>query len=396
MAYDRNFEDTAALTDSGDGSKYHPHQIRKRYNLSKTYRNGKLVLTPQACLMEHQTSTMHSKRSNSGTQTVPLGLGSGLISYPYTPPHSTSGPLADRLQNRARARFMGRVQGETASMGITLATWKQSRDMILDRTRKLSGLMDVEEKNLRTRSAAHAAARWSKDKGNLYLEGLFGWMPLITDISSAIAVVSSHPLPSTYIRGSATETFENESVYLNRGSSGNLTGWSWDRVTKVSGSRRTTITARVDVSNPNLWLANRLGILNAPAVAVDLVPWSWVVGMFWNQSQFVSQLTDTVGLSFHDMSITHTSRSTTSSTVTGTGWFMTGAYAHGTQSLRVKTRSLATSLPPIRPMVRVPEASWGLAATALALLAQRSERLLQSALKIRKQIRSVDLSRYTD
>ena len=50
------------------------------------------------------------------------------------------------------------------------------------------------------------------------------------------------------------------------------------------------------VSNPNLFLANQLGFVNAGVVAWDVVPFSFVLDWFVNVGQFLAAFTDFWGL----------------------------------------------------------------------------------------------------
>lgn len=54
--------------------------------------------------------------------------------------------------------------------------------------------------------------------------------------------------------------------------------------------------AEVAVSNPNLWLANQLGLINPGTIALELVPFSFVFGWFVNLEQVISSMTDLYGL----------------------------------------------------------------------------------------------------
>lgn len=56
------------------------------------------------------------------------------------------------------------------------------------------------------------------------------------------------------------------------------------------------ISADVRVANPNLWLANQLGLINPVQWINEAIPFSFVVDWFSNLSQVISQMTDFVGL----------------------------------------------------------------------------------------------------
>ena len=63
-------------------------------------------------------------------------------------------------------------------------------------------------------------------------------------------------------------------------------------------------TARVEITNPNLWLANKVGLVNLPGVLWDIIPWSFLVNMFTNMGSVVNQMTDLAGVTLHGTSLT--------------------------------------------------------------------------------------------
>lgn len=391
MAWDKSTSGTTPMSIPVAPGTVYTDQFFNNWNISRRNVDGELVLRPQSCDMVHQSTRHTVVPGSSGYWSVATYPGSdGLISYPnHMFPFDGDDRLDVAATNRARARFLGSARGTTASLGITFATWRQSRAMILNRASQLGGkLLGIQRELDNPRTLKRALARFSKDKGNLYLEGIFGWMPLIEDISAAIRVVPSETPKPTLIRGSAKQEASYRDFLPYHGSNAEAHCTS-------TGFRRTTITAVVDIKNHNAWLANRLGVLNAPAIAVDLIPWSWVVGMFWNQSAFIGQLTDTVGLEFRDMSVTKTSKGTSSWSIVGNGYHA-GAIREGESSFRKKTRSLSSELPAVRPQARVPECDFALAATAMALVAQRSEKILHTVQKHTKQLREWQRGPVTD
>lgn len=56
-------------------------------------------------------------------------------------------------------------------------------------------------------------------------------------------------------------------------------------------------SAYVSVKNPNLWLANQMGLINPVQMVNEGIPFSFVADWFSNLSQFIQQFTDFVGLS---------------------------------------------------------------------------------------------------
>ena len=277
--------------------------------------------------------------------------------------------VADRwgpLEQETYAKLRGKLYKGSAALGVTMASWRQSREMIVDRYRQLSLQSDSFERR------AHAVikrTRLSKNSrrvnielsklGGQYLELVFGWQPLLTDIHAAASTVI-HTRPQTQrVTARARGHVEGEWV---------IRPGQWWRTHK--GVIRCTRSATVEISNPNLYLADRAGLLNPAAVAWDLVPWSWVVNLFSNIGTLVNSVTDFAGLSFPSSSITRTADLVHTETyrVDGVG------SAHGTYHTDYKYRDLnGVARPPL--ILRVPEVNWGLAAIAASVFAQKFRRL---------------------
>jgi hypothetical protein len=60
------------------------------------------------------------------------------------------------------------------------------------------------------------------------------------------------------------------------------------------------MSATVQVTNPNMFLANQLGFLNPALVAWELVPFSFVVDWFVNVGAVISSMTDFMGCTLKD------------------------------------------------------------------------------------------------
>lgn len=134
---------------------------------------------------------------------------------------------------------------------------------------------------------------------------------------------------------------------------------------------RVTLAALVRVSNPNLWLAERAGTLNAAAVAWDLVPWSFIVNMFVNTGQVVNSITDFYGLSFEEQSRTVTTFGTLHAYARMSNPPPGKAYP---SELRSEELLVHRSLGPFpRPPLtfKVPDASWSTVAMAASLFIQK-------------------------
>lgn len=280
------------------------------------------------------------------------------------------GPFPTSADNQALAKFNGKLRNGSAELGVTLASWKQSREMIVSSSRKAQRALDSSIELLRNNRGALRRLRNDRDPlANQVLATEFGWMPLFNDFYASLYTVIQRAVPPMWL-GATGRALQNDSFTT-----------SSSRLTVVT-QNTSRIVANVRVTNPNLWLANRLGVINPARVAWDIVPWSWVVGMFVNVNQMVSSVTDQVGLSVSDKSTTR-SRYTVYDRFSfsdpaflenpGTEPFYSGP-VHSVFERWQKERVIGAHPAPTWE-VRVPKLDWNLAVIATAVVVQRVKKL---------------------
>lgn len=203
-------------------------------------------------------------------------------------------------QNRAWDRLMDKVKGDTSSLAAAAAERRETFDMVANRVmglyraykalrkgdfRRFLRELSVDPKRKhrsRVRTGANEAA-------GIWLEYWFGWSPTIQDIGSAIFALDVNPVLS--------------SVVERAGSSVNLPDVTWDKGDRVmfdSGRGVVRHGARFTLVNSNLFLANRLGLVNPVSVAWELVPFSFVVDWFSHLGSYLQSFTDLAGLDVSD------------------------------------------------------------------------------------------------
>lgn len=336
----------------------------------------------------HRKVWWHSPRVNGKLQlrANPFSLREGFVTEfnPYTwegaagaqsraPDPSlllTEAQLYDRCMAESYARFRGKLYGGSAALGVTLGSWKQSREMVVDRFKQLDRRAD----RMLARVATNASPR---QIASAHLEIIFGWTPLLQDIHAATSTVIQKAIPKTWISASASDVMEyKKSVWV--GYWVHSTGLVRTRVRRA---------AAVNLQNPNLWLIERAGLLNPASVAWDLVPWSFVVNMFVNTGQLVNSISDFCGLSFSDGTTTRSSAYTATDVVhalRGNSWITAGTSSY---KAREKYRDIgAVERPPL--VFKMPDVSWETAAMAASLFTQKFERvakIIPSAWRARHQ-----------
>lgn len=149
-------------------------------------------------------------------------------------------------------------------------------------------------KSYNTPADRGGARRWAtKSFADRSLEFAFGWAPLADDISNAMEVLSS-PLPGTSFRYGAknVEVWKIGPLYTNYSN-----GWTVQNAIN-HGVVRGYVGGYVEVTNPNLYLANSLGLTNLLGTVWEAAPWSFVVDYWFNVSQFLGSFTENYGLTF--------------------------------------------------------------------------------------------------
>lgn len=260
--------------------------------------------------------------------------------------------VGSTLYNKAYSSFRGRLYSGSAALGVTLGTYKESRQMMVDRFNSLNQRADE--------AAARIATARNKPKvvASLHLEIVFGWVPLLSDIHAVTTtVIGKDPLLDIQtVKGTARATLAD------------LKGKSATTQISYSGMYEVEVGSRVRVSNMNLWLAERAGLLNPASVVWDLVPWSFVVNMFMNTGQLVNSLTDFVGLSFENQYVQHK--------YAGVAKFTEPSYGGTTIIKAEKGKERSTgSIPRPTFMFKIPNANMGLAAIAGSLFTQKAAAL---------------------
>jgi len=214
-------------------------------------------------------------------------------------------------KNEAIAKFNGKVK-ESASWLVSLAEGKQAMAMMTNRLTQLGhvtkqllkGRVDLAAKELgvfgsqdyRTKRKLGKIKANAKAAADNFIELSFGWRPLVSDIYKS-ADILQRPFPLEAVKGFARVPYSIR---------GNYIGFAYYYV----GHVQCTVGAYVSVSNPNLYLANSLGLLNPATVAFELIPWSFILGWFVNVEQFLSQFTEYAGLSVTNPYYTEGSKNT--------------------------------------------------------------------------------------
>lgn len=312
-------------------------------------------------------SNVHSKIRDHVLDSFVLGE-SG-FSDPL-PPFAVDGILRypgsfNAMTNQALARFNGKLRKGSANLGVTIAQYKQSRDMIVKRTTDAANVVDKAYNRLKGDSKRVRQLRREREPlANEVLETEFGWRPFLSDMHAAMTSVCEDGIPPSVIKARGFDA-HNSTLYNPN---------SYTRTVRV-GKAHCTYAAVVRVSNPNLWLLNRLGLINPAVVLWDAIPWSFVVNMFVNVNQVVSQYTSEVGLLVTERSFTRTASTDVDTLIFRHPGPPSGKLV-GSSRIRNewKQRDVGT-IPQVSWQVKLPALNWELALIASSLLVQKADRL---------------------
>lgn len=319
---------------------------------------GKLLLRDLGLYRSYLTNTSYTSNGPGASSQTPSLTEIAFIS-------SLPRSVRAAAQSETYARLRGKLYEGSAALGVTAGSYKQSREMIVNRYKTLNASADDLTKSL-TRSMARK--RVSKDLAGQHLEIIFGWQPLIQDIVATTLTVAQLAARTEFVSASVVKP-----VTLHE---------TWNRDGYIITERtvctyRCTRSATVVIANPNLWLMERAGLLNLASVAWDLVPWSFVVNMVVNTGQLVNSVTDFVGLEFPSGSTTETLNGVGETTCRGRG------AAKATHTTRQKTRNLdPVAAPPLA--FRLPNVDWGAAAMAASLFTQKFSKISSLVTNLRR------------
>lgn len=290
------------------------------------------------------------------------------------------------MHNIAYDRLKSKIS-DSANMAVNLAEASQSYAMIRARTiqlyqfgRALNRFDLLTAARILKMSAVPKRARVNNSIANNWLEYHFGWSPLIGDIHSAIDILQN-PIKDQHVRASSKE--ELLKTHLSNPVHTRTPGAIWpnaeslDAERYIYGTKILSQGVEVAVTNPNLHLANQLGLVNPATFLYERIPFSFVLNWFFNVEQFLSQATDFYGLTLKNAWTTRVVRGTHVYTYQASGSWTDSGGKHYTSDIRfykgsfiTMVRSTGLTSPTFKAR---PWKVWGRerTATAYALLIQQ-------------------------
>lgn len=246
-------------------------------------------------------------------------LSKGMFTF-FNPGQMTDWILTSSFQgetatdNAAYSGFIGKMRAQNADFGVTLGEQKAARAMIITRSKQLFDLADALARRdfrraygLALKDFPNKRVFQPKSFSSLYLEWSWGWRPMIEDIGDALNTLVD-PIVPIYARAAREKTDKWRAHYSNIAGSTSNYYWRQETIEDWSYNYRVSTGAKIAVSNPNVALANRLGLLNLPKIVWNVQPFSFIVDKYINIGQMIGSLADTFGFTLSDA---WTSRKTT-------------------------------------------------------------------------------------
>lgn len=331
-----------------------PSGAQDRYLYKRWYRQRRPYDTPLPFSL-HQKWFEYRSRPDYGSHAawLPSGIGYGCEAETY---------------NKAYSRFLDRLATKT-DLAATILERKQAIDMVENRVDQLHMFFRALRRghlsqattwlfeNGRLPSRSVTSKRRIRDFAGLVLEYQLGWFPLVMSIFDSIDILQS-PFNDVHIRSRASGKGSQEQI-------GNppISNPSYYRISD-SAVYRVEIGSYIRISNPNLWLANQLGLVNPASWAWELTTLSFVIDWFANVGDFISSWTDFVGLDLVNPYVTYSGTTMRTDRYPNYGWSAVGA-----------TRWIErVPGPPAGPTLKIKPftgLSWQRGATGISLLLQQ-------------------------
>lgn len=230
--------------------------------------------------------------ANANTQKSPKGFYACSMEFDDIPDlirYRTNQALAD-----AKERVVNQL-GDPAALLTLLAERQKALEQIADIALWVRDFVKVRRGILRPgqtgiRGSIQRHIPSKQKVASDYLAVQFGILPTLDDLENSQKLLEN-PLPMILAKGRRTHPFDDKLAYE---------GYYYRIEASHKGAVSALVQAGLWVDNPNLFLANRLGLINPVLSAYELAPWSFVFDYFVNVSQWLGAFTEFAGVNVID------------------------------------------------------------------------------------------------
>lgn len=268
---------------------------KKPFNLPLAY-----AMQKRRRLAEYKVNTAAvTAQANMGNNVT----GDGAWPFFYGQGWAPGEGLCSSALGVARSRFISEMRGDTAMNAVNLLEMRQSMGMIEKRAiqlfqfsnairkfqfQKAARILGVVEDFKKKQSMGKMILHKRKDQfANNWLEYSFGWKPLIMDMKANVDILQSD-VPSGHIKGHKKYTSDYKVIQQN-------TQYQLTYYTHII-TAKAIVWAEIKITNPNLYLANKLGFVDPAGVIWEAIPFSFVVDWFVNVSDFLGSFSESFGV----------------------------------------------------------------------------------------------------
>lgn len=211
----------------------------------------------------------------------------------------------NRLAKAIKGLKTGDYRGFAEALGVT------PRKRARSRYNKAWYLYQDAQRKARTaQQRREAITRYQKAVAQGWLEGVYGWQPLISDLYGAVDAVRRKSHDQIYRRavamGELRKKMRSKGVWPSTG----VPYLEWNAEDEYKYTQKYTVY--FTVTEPALHETGQLGLVNPFATAWELVPWSFVVDWLLPVGNWIQSWGATVGLTFshgsQSTSLRYTSR----------------------------------------------------------------------------------------
>jgi hypothetical protein len=200
-------------------------------------------------------------------------------------------------RNKAYSRFKNKVVGDSSQLGVFAAERREAYGMIAKRAvglfraakalrrgrfRTFLNELSVSPKRKHRNKIRNATS----EAAGLWLEYWFGWSPTVAEMHGILDSLTKE-LPHQRFSGSAKLDLFSKVVQSGR-----------ERTHRCTYRVRTGAT--VNLTNPNLFLLNSMGLANPLSVLNEVIPFSFAVEWFVKYGEVIDSMTDFIGLSLEN------------------------------------------------------------------------------------------------
>jgi len=209
------------------------------------------------------------------------------------------------VRSAAEVKALNKLGDAKAQLGESLGTWLQTVRLFTSKTKLLAELLDACKKSKLKRYLRQSAREVKTDgdliAAGLYLEYVYGWKPLVSDIYGIHQLLKQYAsgVKPIIIHGHGSQTQSSSTDFFSlpvQGPVGSKPIMNAFGTETYKGS--CDLYARVDPEYIGLKMMNQLGLVNPASIAWELTPWSFVVDWLLPIGPVLQALTAPIGLKF--------------------------------------------------------------------------------------------------